>query len=223
MDLPADPGHRVGVLGGTFDPVHYGHLALAEAARDQAGLDTVLLIPAPHPPHKRDRSLTPFHHRLAMLSLAVEDHPRLFPSTLEQHRVGPAYSVDTLRELRRRLPEASEIFFLIGMDAFAEIDSWKEYETLFSLADFLVAPRPEDGNEALAVIVKRKLPWFVEETPGRSWVDQATRHRILLLDVLTPRVSSSMIRERARHGRSLAGLLPKAVEAYISSHGLYQG
>ncbi|ACX51362.1 nicotinate (nicotinamide) nucleotide adenylyltransferase [Ammonifex degensii KC4] len=189
---------RLGLLGGTFDPIHFGHLAVAEAVRYEMGLDKVYFIPSGQPPHKK-RKVAPAEHRLAMVRLAVASNPYFEVSTVEIERPGPSYTVDTVKEFRRLFPQA-EIFFILGMDALAEFLTWHRVEELLTLCHFVVATRPG-------------YPSAVKGGRGR---------RVTVLPVPGVAVSSTEIRERVRAGKPIKYLLPEAVEEYIYAHGLYQ-
>ena len=136
---------QLGVLGGTFDPIHLGHLRAAEEAREALGLDRVLFLPACTPPHKVSRRITPSAARLELVQRAVVDNPRFAVSDLELNRAGPSYSVDTLAELRRGLGTDDRLWFMLGEDAFREVHTWCSYGELFRLADFAVLRRPPAG------------------------------------------------------------------------------
>lgn len=198
---------RVGVFGGTFDPVHYGHLAAGVGAAFTVGLDRVLLVPAARPPHKRGQPITPAHHRLAMLRLAARGNPLFEVSTLELERAGPSYTVDTLAELERLHPEW-DLFFLTGADSFRLIETWYEYRRLLSRWPVVVITRPGVPAPALAGVLERLGPELaarvtVVETPGVA-------------------VAASDLRERARSGYPLTYLVPPDVEEYIRLEGLYR-
>ncbi|MDZ7642421.1 MAG: nicotinate-nucleotide adenylyltransferase [Desulfurivibrio sp.] len=235
FDLPA--GSRLGILGGTFDPVHNGHLVLARAARDHFALDRVVLIPAAQPPHKQGEPVSPFARRAAMLEMALDEQPGLFYSRMEQQRPGPSYSIDTLRQLRQELPAACALFFIIGSDAFAEITSWQNYQQLFQYADFLVAQRPESAPQRLADTLAGLadfLPPAAEPAAAASSQHPVTsnpqlrpwRHRqgglIYPCPVAAVPVSSSEIRRRVRQGEPIAHLVPPPVADYIARHRLYK-
>ncbi len=192
---------RLGLFGGTFDPPHLGHLALAEWARDELKLDRVVFMPAARPPHKRGRVRTPTAARLAMARLAVRGHRGFEVSALEAGRRGPSYTVDTLRALRDRSPGA-EWFLLLGQDSLAELASWKDPEALVRLATPVVAARPGARARRAARVFGRRVVWL--DNPGIE-------------------VSSSGIRERVRRGRSIRYLVPDAVARYIARAGLYRG
>ncbi|HXE76538.1 MAG TPA: nicotinate-nucleotide adenylyltransferase [Candidatus Xenobia bacterium] len=198
---------RIGILGGTFDPVHTGHLAVARAARRRFRLDLVYFIPCGLPPHKPRRKLSPFLHRFTMVALACAGEPAFAPSLLEagadlrgEH---VTYSIDTVRRLRRMRPRA-RLYFLLGADALLLLPQWKNIGQLVRLCEFVVAARPG--------IDRRKL--------ARVAVPNATVHFLGGVDV---DVSASQIRRAARRGRSLAGLVPASVADYISKMALYSG
>lgn len=220
MERSASLGTRVGILGGTFDPVHLGHLALATAARARFALDTVLFIPAAQPPHKLRTPLAPFADRVAMLRLALAGEEGLAISEMERDRPGPSYSIDTLKELRQQLGERVHLFFCIGMDAFAEITSWKHHTELFRYADFVVVERPAAGGLGLAEFLAAELPRFRPAGEG-SWQhpDGGCIHALAMADVP---ISSSYIRQRVGRGESVAGLVPAPVADYLTVHGLYR-
>ncbi|MDO8616632.1 MAG: nicotinate-nucleotide adenylyltransferase [Dehalococcoidia bacterium] len=195
---------RLGVLGGTFDPVHLGHLILAETAREQAALGRVLFVPAGRPWRKAGRQIAPAEHRLQMLRLATADNPAFAVSTIELYRQGPSYTAETLAALKAEHPEAA-LFFILGEDALADLPNWREPERIRELATLLVARRartersPESGGGA---------------PPG-------TDERLTWLEMPLIEISATDIRQRARRGGSARYLVPDAVEAYIRETGLY--
>lgn len=194
---------NVGILGGTFDPVHFGHLLLAEQARDQLGLDQVLLIPAGDPWRKSHRAITPAEHRLAMLRLAIEGSSAFGISDIELRREGPTYTADTLEALAgERLDDA--FWFILGADALRDLPNWREPERIVKHAMLAVAPR-ESHEMAVA---KRHVP----EITGKITTFECPRNDI----------SSSDIRERVAAGRSIRYFTPDAVRAYIEEHALYR-
>lgn len=206
-DMGADGAPaRLGIMGGTFDPVHYGHLACAEQAREALGLDGVVFIPAGRPAFKRDRPVTPGPVRLALCRAAVADNPAFDVSALEVARPGITYAVDTLRILRAHYPANVELVFIAGADAIASLPRWRESGQLAHLARFAAAARPgyEVGDELKDALATRDgfaVDYF-EVTP---------------LDI-----SSSDLRARAAHGRSLRYLTPEPVRALIGDYGLYR-
>ena len=196
---------RLGVFGGTFDPVHYGHLVAAEEVRYRLRLDKVLFVPAGMPPHKLDHDITPTRHRLAMLELAIASNPGFALSRVDIDRHGPCYTVDTLALLHQEYGPGTELFFLMGMDSLAEILTWKEPERLIRLAQIVVVGRP--GFQADVDELDKVLPGAAE--------------RISIVDTPLMEVSSSDIRQRVREGAPIRYQVPEAVEAYIRAHRLY--
>jgi nicotinate-nucleotide adenylyltransferase len=189
---------KIGVLGGTFDPIHNAHLLLAEQAREQLGLDKVLFIPAGDPWRKAFRHVVPAVHRLAMTQLAVKDDAGFVVDDCEINRDGPTYTADTLSELHRRHAK-DELYLLLGEDALADLPFWREPETIAREANIVVAPR---GG-----VVLPELPFDAD--------------RVIRIKMPFMEISSTDIRERAKAGRSLRYLVPAAVAAYITEHKLY--
>ncbi len=211
---------HVGILGGSFNPIHLGHLRVAEEVREALSLDRVLFIPAALPPHKVGHKLAAPADRLAMVRLAIRGNPYFRASVLELQRQGRSYSVDTLRALRQSHPEW-KLSFIVGLDAFAEIGTWKEYRELFGLADFVVVSRPGFANRHL----RRLLPvaargdfWYA---PDRLTLVHRSGHRVHFQTVTGLDISASAIRERVSRGASIRYLVPPAVERYIAARGLY--
>ncbi len=198
---------RLGVFGGTFDPVHYGHLVAAEEVRYRLGLDKVLFVPAGTPPHKLDQDITPTRHRLAMLELAIASNPGFAISRVDIDRHGPCYTVDTLALLHQEYGPGAELYFLMGMDSLADILTWKDPERLIRLARIVVVGRP--GFQADVDELDKVLPGAAE--------------RICIVDTPLMEVSSSDIRQRVREGAPIRYQVPEAVEAYIRAHRLYVG
>ena len=193
----------IGVLGGTFDPIHIAHLAIAEEARETLGLDKVLFMPAAMPPHKVDRPVSDPAHRLAMLELAIADNPAFEASRIELERSGPSYTVDTLETLAS---EPAEPVLIMSAEAFRDLRTWRRPERILELARIAVVPRDgfPDANRA----------FLAEHFPG--FEDRAT-----FLTGPRLRLSASELRDRAANGRSLRYLVPDAVAAYIGDHALY--
>jgi nicotinate-nucleotide adenylyltransferase len=215
-------GHRIGVLGGTFDPVHQGHLGLAAYVLDVLNLDSILFVPAARPPHKGHAEVTPFHHRAAMLKIAVRDKPRFFVSELEAQRSGPSYSVDTLKELRILVDPGVLLFFIIGMDAFVELKTWKNFKQLLDYANLAVVSRPGFSLRHIDPVINR-LGRYVYDAGDSCWIASDRLGRIHPLDMPHMDISSTAVREKARTGSSLAGLIPAAVSEYILQHKLLGG
>jgi len=195
-------GLKVGVLGGTFDPVHRGHLALARAARDELALDEVLFVPAGQPWRKAGRIVAPAGNRLAMLRLALEGEPAFRVERLELDRPGPSYTADTLEALRAAGPD-DELFCILGEDALADLPNWVRPGRILELAMLAVARR--EGAPKAAV----------ERLPGLS-------ERVVWLKMSPVPVSATEIRERVRRGEPIGEMVPAAVAAYIRERGLYR-
>ena len=198
---------RVGVFGGTFDPVHFGHLILAEQCREQGRLEEVLFVPAPRPPHK-PQPIARFDQRVEMLALALAGNPTFRIDEIEKDRDGPSYTVDTLAELRRRRP-GDDFWLLVGGDTIRDLHVWYEPRRLLEMAGLLVMARPgspiPDRDELGARV---GLP--------------AGAVRLKLVDAPQIDIASRDLRRRAAEGRSLRYLLPRAVECYVHDRRLYQ-
>jgi nicotinate-nucleotide adenylyltransferase len=212
---------RVGILGGTFDPVHLGHLAAARAAEAALGLDRLLLIPSNTPPHRPDSPRASGYHRLQMTALAVAGLPGWEASDVELSRGGASYTFDTLTALRAREP-TSQFFFITGADAFAEIASWRRYPAVLELAHFVVIARSGTSFDN----VRARLPELASrvlvcDASSASACRRAPFPSIFLVNADTPDVSSTEIRRRAAAGEPLNGLVPDAVARYIAEHHLY--
>ena len=214
---------RIGIFGGTFDPIHLGHLRAAEEAREQLALDAVWFVPNADPPHKTHRRITAATHRVAMVRRAIAGQPAFRVSTIELERPGRSYTVDTLRALQGRLPDATRLVLLVGLDAFREIDTWKEYRALFTLADLAVWSRPPfrvHAPRALLPVAARPLFCY---GPDRTTLVHHSGFQIQFLTVTALDISASDIRQRIRRGRSIRFLVPPAVERYLTREGLYRG
>jgi nicotinate-nucleotide adenylyltransferase len=196
---------RIGVFGGTFDPVHLAHLILAEQCREQARLDQVWFIPAARPPHKHERALTPFGQRVEMLALAIAGQPAFRINELEKDRPGPSYTADTLTELQRANAGA-EFFLLIGSDTLADLPHWHEPARVAELATLLIVDRPD-------------APGMDIEPLART-IGVTLRCQRILMPLMA--ISSRDLRQRAAAGKSLRYLVPRAVEAYILDKHLYR-
>ncbi len=213
---------RIGLFGGTFDPIHWGHLRSAEEVREALSLDRILFIPASRPPHKKGQHTTPAHHRLQMVRLAVKKNPRLRVSTVEIKRGGVSYSIDTLRYYARAVKGSNSYYFILGSDAFREIASWKNFRDIFPLCHFVVTSRPGSGNSNSL----RQTPVAVQKLFCYDLKRRIYRHRsgtdlyfVKLTDIA---ISASGVRRRVQEGKSIRYLVPLEVEAYIKKRGLYR-
>lgn len=194
-------------MGGTFDPIHYGHLVAAESARFEFQLEKVIFVPAGCPPHKREAQISTPQHRLAMTSLAIASNPYFEISDLEIKRPGPSYTYDTVRELKARLAPV-DIFFITGADAVMQILSWYRVRDLLAECCFIAVTRPGYDMRGLKEMLRRPAAWVAE--------------RVIPHEVPALAISSSDIRRRVRMGRPIKYLLPESVEDYIRSRGLYK-
>ncbi len=200
---------KVGVFGGSFDPVHLGHLILAEQCREQARLDRVLFVPAARPPHKPDRVLTPFHVRVEMLTLAISGHPAFQVDELENERPGPSYTVMTLEELKARDP-AIDLRLILGGDSLIDLPLWCEPKRILELAGLLVVGRP--GWSAPSDRDLRASLSLADDFPLR----------IEFVECPLIEIASRDLRKRFAAGRSVRFQLPRAVEAYVQEKRLYE-
>ena len=216
------------MFGGTFNPVHLGHVGAARDVMHRFALDCIYFIPSAHPPHKPDAALAAAPDRYEMVSLGLADSAAMCPSDVEIRRNGPSYSVDTVTFYKRRLGRSVRLFFLLGVDAFLEIDTWKSYETILEEAAFVVMSRPphartENDLYALtAPYIKATLSQaYVYEAAGRVWT-HASRPPIFLAEVVPVEIASSQLRDKIRRGESAEQWLSPAVVQYIKQKGLYR-
>ena len=199
---------KIGILGGTFDPIHLGHLAIAEEALNRLDLDRVILIPAGRPWLKSGHQVSSPAHRLAMAQLAVQDRPGLEVSPIEVDRPGPTYTVDTLVELREDLGSGAELYLILGMDSVRELRRWRDPERLFGMCTVVAVSRPDSVDVSSAEI-------------EQSFITARGRTRTIRGPMLD--ISATDIRMRVAEGRSISNCVPPSVQRYIRQHGLYLG
>lgn len=197
---------KYGILGGTFDPPHNGHLKIAAAARSALGLAQIVFIPAGQPPHKLDDPVSPAATRLAMLELALARHPDFVISRLELLRAGPSYTVDTLRELHQTLGDDAEIYFIMGMDSLQNFHTWHQPQEIVKLCKLAVLRRPGFDVD---------LDTLEKQVPGAT-------ASVVIIPGPEFDISASEIRARVRRGESIRGLVPPAVAAFIKTNRLYK-
>lgn len=219
----AAPSNRrsIALFGGTFDPIHTGHIAVAQAAQRRFHLDEIHFIPSSRPPHKSQRELTPFIHRYTMVALACAEHVGFMPSLAEAPAPHPHvfYSVDTVRKFRRERPD-DHLYFIIGADQFLEFPTWKNYEQLLDSCDFVVASRPGFRLDALRLIVP---PEKLGRSAGHDQHKIVLRKSVVhLLTTVASHVSSTEVRERLQQRKGIHGLVPPRVEEYILGQALYR-
>lgn len=211
---------RIGILGGTFNPIHNAHLRIAEESRDLFGLDKVIFIPAATPPHKPLVGELSFASRLAMVRLAVADNPFFTVSDMEGVRGGRSYSIDTLRALRLELPQ-DELFFIVGADSFNDISTWREYTAIFALCNMICVQRPGSTIKSLAKALPVAMAREFCYDAAAKRLSHSSGHGVYALDGVLLDISSSQIRLLSRGGRSIRYLVPDAVEHYIKEQRLY--
>ncbi len=202
---PVTTPSKLGILGGTFDPPHLGHLILAEAAYEALGLTCVLFLPAADPPHKFTQPITPIKHRMAMLRAAMTANPHFAVSDVDATRPGPQYTVDTLAILHAQRPKA-DLYFLMGGDSLRDFLSWRDPVGIIRQARLAVMRRP--GSTVDLTALAEKLPGIAD--------------RVLFVDAPVIGIAATTLRERVRAGLSIRYQVPKAVERYIAEHGLYR-
>jgi nicotinate-nucleotide adenylyltransferase len=212
---------RLGILGGTFDPVHSGHVSMARAATAAARLDRLIMIPCAQPPHKERQDLTNAYHRFGMLALLVTDLPFLRVSPVELKRGGRSFSVDTLAELARRWPDADH-YLVVGSDSFAELPTWRRHEEILSRAAVIVVPRHGMEPDSLRSQLPPELAEILRP-PGAPWPDHLAGNLPFagLVDSPALEISSTEIRRRVAQGQPIANMVPPPVENYINRQGLY--
>ncbi|HEX9880046.1 MAG TPA: nicotinate-nucleotide adenylyltransferase [Candidatus Binatia bacterium] len=211
---------RIGLFGGTFDPIHLGHLRSAEEVRETFSLDRVVFIPAARPPLKKRRPAAPAEDRLKMARLAISRNPGFTLSDVEFKRSGKSYSIDTVRYYARR-HRGDSLYFIVGLDAFRDIGSWKDVQSLFGLCNFIATSRPGSGDS----FTLESIPVAVR---GGFCYDRATQSfqhysgtRLFFTRITDIGISASEIRARLSRGKSIRYLVPGGVEAYIEKRGLY--
>ena len=211
---------RLGILGGTFDPIHMGHLRSAEEICESFNLEKVYLIPSAFPPHKRETKVTPFAHRLAMARLAVETVPLLDVLDIEGQRQGFSYSIQTIREIYNAFAPAPDIYFIVGVDAFLEIKTWKEYQSLFDYSNFVIIQRPGFQVENFDQLVSKAEVDFTRNSSGNRLMASSGKTLTFVAQTLLD-ISSTGIRDLISKGRSIRFLVPDVVRDYIIEKGLY--
>ena len=223
----AAEGRHIALFGGTFDPIHSGHVAVARAAQRRFHLDCVFFIPSSRPPHKPSAELCAYEHRFAMVALACSEHPRFVPSLAEASVNGAShpvfYSIDTVRRFRQQYNRPGDrIYFIMGADSFLDLRAWKDYTELLQLCDFVVANRPGFRIGRLRQVIPPAILAPPSAKAARdSRMIQLRDTAVYLLDTVASQVSATDVRQRAERGKSLHGLVPPSVEEYITKQALY--
>lgn len=214
--------YRIGILGGTFNPIHIAHLRVAEEVAESLDLDKIIFIPAYRPPHKSEHLVYTYEHRLSMLRLAVEDHPRFDVSDAEKKLEGISYSVRTISFLKSSFPPPNtEMFFIIGADAFLEIETWWNYRELFRMVHFAIMTRPGHSHEEIVTFMKEHISSSYTWYPDQLCFRLNEHGSVCLIPVTHLDISASRIRKLLRTGKSIRYLVPEKVRAYIYKHKLY--
>ena len=212
---------RLGLFGGTFNPIHYGHLRTAEEVVEALGLTRLWFIPAALPPHKMTQGIPPFETRLEMTRLAVGRHPRITVSDIEGRRPGKSYSIETLRQVREQHGPDWELYFILGLDAILEITTWKDYAELFTLCNFVALDRPGYDRSQLEAVLRREVHPQCRPLPGGTGFQHPSGYKIILLGTTLMDIAATRIRRLVGEGRSIRYLLPEKVRSYIIKNKLY--
>lgn len=213
---------KIGLFGGTFNPIHFGHLRSAEEIYELFALQNVIFIPAADPPHKNKGNIVPAPCRARMVKLAIADNPHFSLSLIELRRKGKSYSIETISYFRRRLGQRGQLYFILGLDAFLEISTWKDYQTLFQLCNFVIMTRPGFEKKFSANYLPVELKnCFCYDKKLRGFIHESG-FGVFPREITGMDISSTMIREKVAKGQSIKYLLPAGVEEYIYRHKLYQ-
>lgn len=220
---------RIGLFGGTFNPIHLGHLKIIGEVRNAFSLDRVVLIPAAIPPHKPARDMARTEDRMTMVRLATAGCQGLAVSDVEIQREGISYSIDTVNHFQRTQSPETELFFIVGVDAFMEFDTWKAHDELLERMSFIVMTRPDAGRsdldgqrEALGVFLHDRLSNGYHYDPAQKAFVHCRKQPLYILEVTPVDISSTLIRNRIRRGKPIADLVPGSVHDYILQRGLYR-
>jgi len=212
---------RLGLFGGTFNPIHYGHLRTAEEVAETLRLSQLWFIPAGLPPHKALEGITPFEVRLEMTRLAVGRHATLKVSDLEGRRPGKSFTIETLRLLRERFGDKAELYYILGLDAILEIQTWKDYRDLFTLSHFVVLDRPGYDRRHLKEFLQREVHNDFRELPHGGGYLHPSGFQVLFQETTLLDISATRVRSLVKAGHSVRYLLPEAVRRYILKSELY--
>ena len=220
---------RTGLFGGTFDPIHLGHLQVAQDVKEHFLLDKIIFIPSAQPPHKTSKIIADAIDRIEMTRLSVSARPDFLISDIELKRTGPSYSIDTVSYFKQVSPPDTELYFVLGLDAFLEMDTWKSYKELFNQVPFIVMNRPGVGYESEKEnwqMIKDYLQKRISEgytfSISKSCCIHKEKYPVYLYHVTPMDISSTQIRNLLRKGRSIHSLVTENVEQYIQTQGLYR-
>jgi nicotinate-nucleotide adenylyltransferase len=217
---------KIGLLGGTFDPVHKGHLAVAGHILHTLGLDAIWFIPAATPPHKikhgDGEQITDFQDRVTMLEKALAPFGKFQINLIESERTSPSYSIETLIELQKRTVSNTEFFFILGVDAFAEIDTWKRYRELTDFVDLVIISRGVNDIGVVEDIIREKFPDYQAGPLTNIWYSEDHKGVMKLVSMKPVPISSTMVREKVRADLSFSDIVPPEVEEFIRTKNIYR-
>ena len=219
---------RIGLFGGTFNPIHFGHLRTTLEVKETFSLDKIYLIPSALPPHKSPEGVADAKHRYEMIQLAIENETDLIISDVELDRPGPSYSIDTVHHFQSILSSKTTLFLIMGLDAFLEIDTWRAYQEFFDLVSFIVMMRPEANqnkrrsHETIEHILKTRISEDYALSVSKNCFIHKNKHPVCLADVTPLDISSTKIRQYITEGRSIQFWVPERVAVYIQTKGLYR-
>jgi len=211
---------NIGVMGGTFNPIHIGHLRSAEEVREAFGLSRVIFIPSADPPHKGKKGIIDIADRLELVSEAVEENPFFTASDIEARREGKSYTVDTLKEMKDRLDDGGEMYFILGLDAFLEIETWYSYQELFTLSHFVVTDRPTPESHNPPLILPETLTALFEKVDDRT-LRHPSGNRVYYHNISALDISATEIRRLVGEKKSIRYLVPDRVNDIIIQKGHY--
>ena len=219
---------RIGLFGGTFNPIHLGHIQVIQEVKKGFGLDKIFIIPSALPPHKEADGLVDAGDRIEMIRLSFSNRPDFEVSDVELNRSGPSYTIDTVRHFKSTLPQGSELFLILGLDAFLEIDTWKSYKDLFLLIPFIVMSRSIDGEDGRVFwrktvedYLKSKISQGYTLSASQSSYIHKEKQPVHIFDVTPIDISSTKIRTLIKKRSSIKSLVPEIVDAFIKNKGLY--
>jgi nicotinate-nucleotide adenylyltransferase len=225
MVQTANKRQQIGLLGGTFDPVHNGHMAVASHVLETLALDSIWFIPAALPPHKGGhadgRDITSFADRISMLEIAIGNKNSFIISDIEAKRSAPSYSIDTINILNQQIGGQADLYFIIGADAFIEIDTWKRFEKLPALVSFVIISRPSYPPDKVGEVIRDYFTGYEYDSSHQTWNSPQSKGAFILQHMEPVTISSTEIRKRVRRGEDITGLVPQAVKDYIRKQGLY--
>ncbi len=213
---------RLGLIGGTFNPIHFGHLRAAEEIAGIMGLDEVLFIPSAMPPHKDLAPVVEFEHRYQMTRIAIKGRPGFSVSDMEAKREGPSYTVDSLRQIHQEFKKKFDPYFILGQEAFMEVTAWKEYNKLFDLTQIVVISRPENAPDQVGRLLRESVSPDYSWNPDSGAYKCPGKRNVYYRQVTRLDISSTNIRKSLARGESIRFLVPEAVREYIEKNGLYR-